>query len=253
MGQLVDAGTGAVVAHYEYDPFGRQAYASGAVENAFRFSSKYADDELESPIYYYGYRYYSPELGRWMTRDPIHEHAFSLLQVHSLSNYGEYLVFRMNGLGYYVFVSNNALVNYDILGLDCCSSGNWSGVGVTVGGALFFGGAFSGMYNVACWGQKNSCLLLLSCYGVGYGLGGGFSIDSIWISGVYDTKGFSGRSSTGIIFGGVGIAGVGGTYPLHSRHGIQHAKNASVSYGVGFGLGGGWLQLTCSKNIVSCN
>ena len=45
VGQLVDAGTGAVVAHYEYDPFGRQTYASGAVENAFRFSSKYDEPE----------------------------------------------------------------------------------------------------------------------------------------------------------------------------------------------------------------
>jgi RHS repeat-associated protein len=34
-------------------------------------SSKYLDDALE--WYYYGYRYYSPELGRWPSRDPIGE------------------------------------------------------------------------------------------------------------------------------------------------------------------------------------
>ena len=34
-------------------------------------SAKYLDDTLE--WYYYGYRYYSPELGRWVNRDPIGE------------------------------------------------------------------------------------------------------------------------------------------------------------------------------------
>jgi|GEM_PF-6109004 len=46
-------------------------------ENAYpRFhdailSTKYFDDETE--LAYYGYRYYSPELGRWMSRDSIAE------------------------------------------------------------------------------------------------------------------------------------------------------------------------------------
>ncbi len=65
VGQLIDAATNAVAAHYEYDPYGNVTYASGvaAEDNPFRFSTKYADDETESPLDYYGYRYYSPELG----------------------------------------------------------------------------------------------------------------------------------------------------------------------------------------------
>ncbi len=39
----------------------------------FGFSTKYTDTEFDSPLYYYGYRYYSPELGRWLSRDPINE------------------------------------------------------------------------------------------------------------------------------------------------------------------------------------
>ena len=39
----------------------------GADDNPFRFSTKYLD--LESGLYYYGYRYYSPELGRWPSRE----------------------------------------------------------------------------------------------------------------------------------------------------------------------------------------
>ena len=42
-----------------------------AAVNPFRFSSEYADDE--TGLVYYNYRYYSPRLGRWLSRDPIKE------------------------------------------------------------------------------------------------------------------------------------------------------------------------------------
>jgi RHS repeat-associated protein len=70
-----------ILAHYEYSPFGETIVATGplAKENSFRFSTKYTDDE--SGLLYYGYRYYSPSLGRWLARDPIGE-------VGGLSLYG---------------------------------------------------------------------------------------------------------------------------------------------------------------------
>jgi RHS repeat-associated protein len=63
---------GLVVAHYEYDPYGSTLAASGAQKDEFalRFSTKYLDD---MGLYYYGYRYYSPTLGRWLSRDPMEE------------------------------------------------------------------------------------------------------------------------------------------------------------------------------------
>jgi RHS repeat-associated protein len=69
---LVDT-NGTVVAHYEYDPYGNTIAKSGdqADTNPFRFSSKYRDGE--TGFYYYGYRFYSPSLGRWLNRDPIEE------------------------------------------------------------------------------------------------------------------------------------------------------------------------------------
>jgi RHS repeat-associated protein len=42
-----------------------------ADENPFRFSSEYFDQE--TGLVYYNFRYYSPELGRWLSRDPIKE------------------------------------------------------------------------------------------------------------------------------------------------------------------------------------
>lgn len=71
--QIVDGSDNSIVAVYHYDPYGNAIVASGpeARNNSFRFSTKYFD--AETGLYYYGYRYYSPDLGRWLTRDPIAE------------------------------------------------------------------------------------------------------------------------------------------------------------------------------------
>jgi len=67
---------GVVVVHREYDPFGNTIVATGPMVNDFNFwfSTKYLDQE--TGLYYYGYRYYSPSLGRWLARDPIGERGF---------------------------------------------------------------------------------------------------------------------------------------------------------------------------------
>lgn len=72
VGQLVDE-AGSVVARYEYDAFGQTLVAAGAAanENAYRFSTKYADQE--TGLVYYGGRYYLPSIGRWTQRDRIAE------------------------------------------------------------------------------------------------------------------------------------------------------------------------------------
>ena len=68
---LVSADDGSVVAQYEYGPFAEPLRATGpaAAENPLRFSTKYTDPE--TGLLYYGYRYYSPSLGRWLSRDPV--------------------------------------------------------------------------------------------------------------------------------------------------------------------------------------
>ncbi|MBA4386956.1 MAG: hypothetical protein C0404_03180 [Verrucomicrobia bacterium] len=74
-GNVVDVlnNQGALVAHYAFDPFGRTISQTGsyAASNPFVFSTKY----LESAwgLYYYGYRYYSPNLRIWISKDPIVE------------------------------------------------------------------------------------------------------------------------------------------------------------------------------------
>ena len=58
---------------YSYDALGRTVAATGPLADTFphRFSTKHFDPE--TGLYYYGYRYYSPTLMRWLNRDPIEE------------------------------------------------------------------------------------------------------------------------------------------------------------------------------------
>jgi RHS repeat-associated protein len=62
---------GTLSAHYEYSPFGQLTRSTGPQANTFtfRFSTKYQD--AETNLYYYGYRYYDTNIGRWLNRDPI--------------------------------------------------------------------------------------------------------------------------------------------------------------------------------------
>lgn len=81
VGQVIDATIGPLAAQYDYtDPFGGcSAGGAWSTKNPFRFSTKYFDGEIDyadtanDGLYYYGYRYYSPRLGRWLSRDPIGE------------------------------------------------------------------------------------------------------------------------------------------------------------------------------------
>ena len=64
---------GSLAAKYLYDPFGNTLaqYGSLAVVNNYRFSSK--EWNANSGLYYYLYRFYDPNLQRWVNRDPIQE------------------------------------------------------------------------------------------------------------------------------------------------------------------------------------
>jgi RHS repeat-associated protein len=72
---LVKASTGTVSASYDYGPFGQSVKTNGeyANQNPLRFSSQY--DDVETGMVYYGYRYYNPEIGRWLSQDPVGEDA----------------------------------------------------------------------------------------------------------------------------------------------------------------------------------
>jgi len=67
----VDAATGLVSHADDFSPFGETIPLAGSRPGAFGFSSKYTD--AETGLLYYGYRYYNPKTGRWLSRDPMEE------------------------------------------------------------------------------------------------------------------------------------------------------------------------------------
>jgi RHS repeat-associated protein len=62
--------SGAVIGEYAYTTFGEQLSSSGSYTPRFTFSSKESD---ASGLVYFGFRYYSPVLCRWISADPIGE------------------------------------------------------------------------------------------------------------------------------------------------------------------------------------
>ena len=68
--------SGATAAAFQYDAFGNtvsETFTQSGIHafTNFRFSTKYWDEE--TGLYYYGYRYYAPGLGRWINRDMAEE------------------------------------------------------------------------------------------------------------------------------------------------------------------------------------
>jgi RHS repeat-associated protein len=93
---LIDASTGTSSGQFEYGPFGETIRLTPNSNNQspFRFSTKYTDDE--SDFLYYGFRYYNPSSGRWLSRDPSEE---------------------LGGLDLYAFADNSAVNAIDNSGL----------------------------------------------------------------------------------------------------------------------------------------
>jgi RHS repeat-associated protein len=86
-----------IVASYRYDPFGNIISKSGSLAdaNVYRFSSK--EVHVNSGMCYYGFRFYEPNLQRWVNRDPIGERG---------------------GVNLYAYVQNDPSDHFDFFGLD---------------------------------------------------------------------------------------------------------------------------------------
>jgi len=112
--------TGDIAAHYEYNPFGlpvRDRTQTGGIISStgnkkddfnFRFSTKYLD--IETDLYYYGYRYYDPELGRWINREPFGENG----GLNLYGFVGNAITKFVDYLGLYPYeISSGSILNYD--------------------------------------------------------------------------------------------------------------------------------------------
>ena len=93
---------GNILEHYRYTAFGEvEIYspaganlATSAIDNPVLWNSRRYDEQ--TGLHYYKYRYYDPNVGRWLNRDPIAERG---------------------GYNLYGFIRNDAANSVDVLGL----------------------------------------------------------------------------------------------------------------------------------------
>ena len=102
--ELTD-GEGAVRARYAYDPYGRRTLLEGGVAADMGFAGMFwcAEARLSVTLF----RAFDPELGRWLSRDPLDNAEVQ------------------EGANLYAYVGNNPINAVDPLGLygsDCCTS-----------------------------------------------------------------------------------------------------------------------------------
>ncbi len=99
---LINLGTGALAAAYEYSPYGEmlrdEIHDNAVAPFAFRFSTKWRD--AETSWLNYGRRYYDPRNGRFIGRDPIAEKG---------------------GINLYAFCGNSPVDRWDRLGMETYS------------------------------------------------------------------------------------------------------------------------------------
>ena len=93
---------GNIVQQFSYNLFGQLGKGSEIEEDMLRFRFSTKALEGKTGLYYYGYRFYNSDIGRWQNRDPIDE---------------------AGGSNLYLFLYNNPGNDFDLLGLYMPGSG----------------------------------------------------------------------------------------------------------------------------------
>gem|GEM_PF-4390698 len=80
---------GAIISYEEYHPFGTTSYRSGRSETEvslklYKYCGKERDEE--TGLYYYGARYYTGWIGRWISTDPLKEKYLNLSPYNYCAN-----------------------------------------------------------------------------------------------------------------------------------------------------------------------
>jgi len=97
--ELTDAG-GNVRARYAYDPWGRRTKLTGDADADIGFAGMFSP--TAPPLAITRFRAYDPELGRWLSRDPLEDAELK------------------QGVNLYAYVADNPVNLVDPLGLEAC-------------------------------------------------------------------------------------------------------------------------------------
>jgi RHS repeat-associated protein len=218
---LTDPG-GSILTQYTYEPFGNTT-VTGSAFNPYQYTGRENDG---TGLYYYRARYYSPQLQRFISEDPIE------------FNRGTHL---------YAYAGQNPISNLDPFGLWTWQIGLSGSFTAPWGGSVtFFGGiAFDTQGHVGTYA------------GGGLGLGNGVKGSGGVSFGTSNAKTICGLSGpfTNISFGGgVGASGTGDYFQGHDRAGNTVSGGGLT---LGPGLGGaasatGTYTLVCPFGRYSC-
>lgn len=103
---------GAITTQYSYEAYGNTTASGTPSDNSFQFTGRENDG---TGLMYYRARYYSPELSRFISQDPI---GFN------------------GGINFYAYVEGDPISGIDPLGLFCLSNGQMGAISGALGGAV---------------------------------------------------------------------------------------------------------------------
>lgn len=141
--QMLTSGNGQVAWAARYDSFGNTTVTVGQVELNLRFPGQYFD--VETGLHHNLFRYYDPQLGRYLQPDPAAE-----------------------GFNYYTYGGGNPLQYFDPFGTHALANVDWAGF-IPVYGSLrdAYRGFQEGGWRGYARGIFNLGMAALDCTGVG--------------------------------------------------------------------------------------
>ncbi|WP_249027737.1 RHS repeat domain-containing protein [Xanthomonas albilineans] len=215
--RLLTDTNGNAVQRYDYDPYGTTTQSSTSYNNPYQYTGREHD---QSGLYYYRARYYTAELGRFISEDPLQLAA---------------------GVNIYAYVGEGPINRIDPSGLWTVNVGLSGNINIPLYGAIGFGG--TGFVGIAYDGTH------FAFYGgggggVGGGVGGsvgvqfgGSNAKSVCdLAGPFafasasggegvigGVDGYIGKASDGsMIYGGNGLVGVGAGSPVSGAAGVTY-------------------------------
>lgn len=248
--QLMTDRDGDVVQQYGYTPFGKENYKNNTL--AFSVSSRYTGQTLDEDtgLYYYGARYYDPELARFIQADStIPDPEFSQTYNRYAYVYNNPLKFT-DPTGQFPFLIGLAISMAVSGGMAAATGGNIikamvmgafsycvgfgvsqlvggfevCGWGLSATGCAMAGGAAAGALNAAMTGGNPlmGAIIGAASAGVGSVLGDAFPGVFKWIGDEY-LQGLAASTTAGALIGGVTAEIMGGNFGQGAAYGAAGA------------------------------
>ncbi|MCK9614270.1 MAG: hypothetical protein M0R48_02055 [Candidatus Omnitrophica bacterium] len=239
---ITDA-NGQLVQYCEYTPYGTLARNEGANITNYKFTGK----ELDSTgLYFYGARYYDPEIGRFITADTITQAPFNPQTLNRYSYCGNNPINYIDPTGHWFWFAIAAVFIGAASGAAISAiTGGDIGAGAICGaisGALFFaaGSAIGGLATALAIQEGTAAMTMLTA---------GIHTIAGAMSGALGAVATGGNPGMSAVIGGLSAgvsAGVSGIFPIQGKgfdafvgEGLQRTTvGAILGGGISLAMGG---------------